>query len=169
MRYILILLFMSVTGMAFAQNIALIDGQKIISQIPQREDFEKKLEQEFKPVQQDLEAGQKKLQTKGRELEKQRLTLKAEEVEKREEELRTLQESLQRKARLAQQDFQARQEEINGQIELLIQDAIGVVAKKEGFEVVLFRGAVAWSGVDVKDITSLVVTYLSEQGAQKKQ
>lgn len=139
-----------------ADKIAVVNVSSIFQQMPQRETVAKQLENEFKGRASELQNMERDLQTKIQKLQRDSSTMKASERTKVEKDLTAQRQQFSTKAEAFEQDNRRRQMEERNKILSRIQDAIKVIASKEGYDVVIDANAVAYSAT-AKDITADVL------------
>jgi len=160
-RAMTIMVLLAAPLMAQAQNIAVVDMQAVFEQLPQREQVSKTLKSEFgdrvaavQKIQNDLRGLMEKQQRDGALMSS---TQKTDLVRKME----GLQSDLQLKGKALDEDMRRRQGEEQNKLLVKVQQAITKIAEKEGYEMVLQRGAVVYVKPSV-DISKQVVEALSK-------
>nr|WP_152964104.1 molecular chaperone Skp [Photorhabdus khanii] len=143
-------------GAQAADKIAVVNVGEIFQQLPAREVVAKQLENEFKSRASELQRMEADLQTKIQKLQRDGSTMKSSERANLEKDVMAKREEFGKKAQAFEQDNRRRQMEERNKILSRIQDAIKVVAGKEGYDVVVDANAVAYS-VSGKDITASVL------------
>ncbi|KLU15793.1 MULTISPECIES: molecular chaperone Skp [Xenorhabdus] len=139
-------------GAQAADKIALVNVAEVFQQLPAREAVAKQLENEFKGRATELQRMESELQTKIQKLQRDGSTMKASEREKLEKEVMAKRDDFAQKAQSFENDNRRRQMEERGKILNRIQDAVKVVAGKEGYDLVLDANTVVYS-TSGKDIT----------------
>ncbi|MBE8597467.1 molecular chaperone Skp [Xenorhabdus sp. BG5] len=143
-------------GAQAADKIALVNVAEVFQQLPAREAVAKQLENEFKGRATELQRMESELQTKIQKLQRDGSTMKASEREKLEKEVMAKRDDFAQKAQSFENDNRRRQMEERGKILNRIQDAVKVVAGKEGYDLVLDANTVVYS-TSGKDITAEVL------------
>nr|WP_244868949.1 molecular chaperone Skp [Photorhabdus noenieputensis] len=143
-------------GAQAADKIAVVNVGEIFQQLPAREAVAKQLENEFKNRASELQRMETDLQSKIQKLQRDGSTMKSSERTKLEKDVMAKREEFAKKAQAFEQDHRRREMEERNKILSRIQDAIKVVAGKEGYDVVIDANAVAYS-VSGKNITASVL------------
>nr|WP_238399108.1 molecular chaperone Skp [Photorhabdus bodei] len=143
-------------GAQAADKIAVVNVGEIFQQLPAREAVVKQLENEFKNRASELQRMETDLQSKIQKLQRDGSTMKSSERTNLEKEVMAKREEFGKKAQAFEQDHRRREMEERNKILSRIQDAIKVVAGKEGYDVVIDANAVAYS-VSGKNITASVL------------
>ncbi|PQQ39040.1 molecular chaperone Skp [Photorhabdus laumondii] len=143
-------------GAQAADKIAVVNVGEIFQQLPAREAVVKQLENEFKNRASELQRMETDLQSKIQKLQRDGSTMKSSERTNLEKEVMAKREEFAKKAQAFEQDHRRREMEERNKILSRIQDAIKVVAGKEGYDVVIDANAVAYS-VSGKNITASVL------------
>ncbi|MDC9604794.1 MULTISPECIES: molecular chaperone Skp [Xenorhabdus] len=143
-------------GAQAADKIALVNIAEVFQQLPAREAVAKQLENEFKGRATELQNMESELQTKIQKLQRDGSTMKASEREKLEKEVMAKRDDFAQKAQSFENDNRRRNMEERGKILNRIQDAVKVVAGKEGYDLVLDANTVVYS-TSGKDITAEVL------------
>ncbi|EYU14122.1 periplasmic chaperone for outer membrane proteins Skp [Photorhabdus aegyptia] len=143
-------------GAQAADKIAVVNVGEIFQQLPAREAVMKQLENEFKNRASELQRMETDLQSKIQKLQRDGSTMKSSERTKLEKDVMAKREEFAKKAQAFEQDHRRREMEERNKILSRIQDAIKVVAGKEGYDVVIDANAVAYS-VSGKNITASVL------------
>nr|WP_269749536.1 molecular chaperone Skp [Xenorhabdus lircayensis] len=139
-----------------ADKIALVNVAEVFQQLPAREAVAKQLDNEFKGRASELQRMESDLQTKLQKLQRDGSTMKASDREKLEKEAVTKRDEFTQKAQTFENDSRRRQVEERNKILGRIQDAVKVVAGKEGYDLVLDANTAVYSASS-KDITSEVL------------
>nr|WP_314267164.1 molecular chaperone Skp [uncultured Moellerella sp.] len=148
-------LALAMSAGAYADKIAVVNVGEIFQNMPARESVTKQLESEFKGRASELQGLEKDLQSRIEKLQRDGKTMKQSDREKLEKELIAKRDAFSEKAQKFDEDNRRRQGEERNKILSRIQDAIKVVAAKDGYDVVIDKNAVAYSK-DSVDITSKV-------------
>jgi outer membrane protein len=143
-------------GVQAADKIAVVNVSSIFQQLPARETVAKQLEGEFKGRASELQNMERDLQTKMQKLQRDGSTMKASDRTKMEKDVMAQREQFSQKAQAFEQDNRRRQMEERNKILSRIQDAVKVVASKEGYDVVVDVNATAYFAAG-KDITADVL------------
>nr|WP_230326837.1 MULTISPECIES: molecular chaperone Skp [unclassified Serratia (in: enterobacteria)] len=143
-------------GVQAADKIAVVNVSSIFQQLPARETVAKQLESEFKGRASELQNMERDLQTKMQKLQRDGSTMKASDRTKMEKDVMAQREQFSQKAQAFEQDNRRRQMEERNKILSRIQDAVKVIASKEGYDVVVDVNATAYFAAG-KDITADVL------------
>ncbi|MDC9592580.1 molecular chaperone Skp [Xenorhabdus sp. IM139775] len=143
-------------GAQAADKIALVNVAEVFQQLPARETVAKQLESEFKGRATELQRMESELQTKIQKLQRDGSTMKASEREKLEKEVMAKRDDFAQKAQNFENDNRRRSTEERNKILNRIQDAVKVVAGKEGYDLVLDANTAVYSASS-KDITAEVL------------
>ncbi|PHM36904.1 periplasmic chaperone [Xenorhabdus mauleonii] len=143
-------------GAQAADKIALVNVADVFQQLPAREAVAKQLDNEFKGRASELQRMESDLQTKIQKLQRDGATMKASEREKLEKDVVAKRDEFAKKAQTFENDNRRRQMEERNKILNRIQDAVKVVAGKEGYDLVLDANAAVYSASS-KDITAEVL------------
>ncbi|WP_394128724.1 OmpH family outer membrane protein [Shewanella maritima] len=160
-RAMVTLAILAAPMMAHAEKIAVVDMAEVFEQLPQREQISKSLQAEFG----DRVAEVQKMQEEMRGLAEkgQRDGALMSEAQKTElqRKLEGLQSDLQLKGKALDEDMRRRQGEEQNKLLSTVQNAINDIAAKQGFDIVLQRGAVVFVKPE-SDISHQVVEALSK-------
>ncbi|MBC8944078.1 MULTISPECIES: molecular chaperone Skp [Xenorhabdus] len=143
-------------GVQAAEKIAIVNVGEIFQQLPAHEAVAKQLENEFKGRASDLQRMESDLQSQLQKLQRDGSTMKASEREKLEKEVLTKRNEFAQKAQAFENDNRRRQMEERNKLLGRIQDAVKVVAGKEGYDLVLDASTAVYAASG-KDITSEVL------------
>lgn len=138
-----------------ADKVAVVNMSEVFQQLPQRAVAAKKLEDEFKGRAAELQSEAQQLQEKVQRL-KQGSNIKANDRSKLEKEIVTQRNALSTKEQAYDQDNRRRQGEERDKLVTRIQDAVKVIAKKKGYDLVIDSNLAAYFTQE-KDITADVV------------
>lgn len=143
-------------GVQAADKIAVVNMSSIFQQMPARETVAKQLESEFKSRASELQKMERDLQTKMQKLQRDGSTMKASDRTKMEKDVMAQREQFSQKAQAFEQDNRRRNMEERNKILSRIQDAVKVIAGKEGYDVVVDANATVYFAAG-KDITADVL------------
>ncbi|AYA42163.1 molecular chaperone Skp [Xenorhabdus nematophila] len=143
-------------GAQAADKIALVNVADIFQQLPAREAVAKQLDNEFKGRASELQRMESDLQAQIQKLQRDGSTMKASEREKLEKEVMAKRDEFTQKAQTFENDNRRRNMEERNKILGRIQDAVKVVAGKEGYDLVLDANTAVYSASG-KDITAEVL------------
>lgn len=152
----LVLVMAATVGVQAADKIAIVNILSIFQQLPERATVAKQLESEFTERAGELQNMEHSLQTKIHSLHRDASTMKASDRHKLEKEVITQREQFSQKAQAFEQDNHRRQIEERNKILRRIQDAVKLVANKEGYDIVIDANAVDYVSAS-KNITADVL------------
>lgn len=160
-RAMLLLLAIFGCSTAFAEEIKIgvVDVHTIIKQLPQTQKIDEQLQKEFKPRQQKIMELQKNLQTSIETLNKEKAVMKDAERDKLAQRIDADRSSLMRMQQSFQDDLTNAQRQSMEKLLNEVQDTIGKIAKKEGFDVVLQKESLPFFTARM-DITDRVLKNL---------
>lgn len=144
------------SGVQATDKIAVVNISSIFQQSPQRAIVAKQLENEFKERATELQSQEHNLQTEIQHLQRDGSTMKVSERSALEKLVIAQRETFSNKAQEFEQDNHRRQTEERNKILRHIQEAVKIVAKKEGYDVVIDANAIAYVS-NIKDITADVL------------
>ncbi|EGR0046060.1 molecular chaperone [Vibrio vulnificus] len=128
---------MLATAAEAAQKVAYINTAQVFQALPQREVVLQKMQEEFKDKAAELQAIQAEAKTKIEKLKRDGELLGQEEVEKLRIEIGQLDSKYKIKAQALEQASARREAEEKQKLFKVIQDAVKVVAEKEGYDMVI--------------------------------
>jgi len=155
----------ALTTNAFAQKIAYVNSQVILSQYKVAVDAQEQLDKLNRDWEKEAQELQQQFQQQGQQLESQRLLLSEERQKEKEAELQTLYQQIQQ----YQADkwgqggaFYREQEKIMKPIIEEINQIIGTVADEEGYDIVFdaVNSNIVWVKSEEHDLTELVLEEL---------
>lgn len=164
---VVVVLFLSVTGFAFAegktdiQKIAVVHVQRILQDSPKVADVNKKLQDEFQPRQEALSELQKKVQDEVADLNKNASIMDDSDKTQAQEKIAKERQDFLDKANALQQDFNKAQTEFMKQIFEDLNGVITKLAKQDGYSVILDSQAVAFADPSL-DITNDVLAAFND-------
>ena len=125
------------TADAQALKIGFTDHELIIANMPDYQEVQQQLEQEFQQSQQQLQQRYEEFQQKVQRYQKQQALLSEETRQQRETELQQLQQDLQQSAQQSEQQLAEREAEMLSPIYERVDTAIKAVAKEKNLDIVL--------------------------------
>lgn len=137
-------------------KIGVVDPQKIASKSKDMQQIRAKLEKEFNPRQQELLKLQKQLQEASEKLRRDNSILSKSDKTDLDNKIMRLKSQYERKARDYQQDFGMAQGQALQKMRAKVNEAIAKVAKKQGYDLVLYKEAAPYSNSSV-DLTKQVL------------
>ncbi len=143
-------------------NIAVIDVQKVLHDIPQRKAIETKLKSEFDSRVREMQRMETDGQTLAQKLKKNESFMSADERTQSQRKLAELQSDFNLKGQALQEDQRRRFNEEQQKIFKKIDDAVQSIAKSEGYDMVLNRQAVVFTNGKT-DISDRVIQAVSKQ------
>lgn len=153
-----------VSGSVFAAelNIAVIDVQKVLHDIPQRKAIETKLKSEFDSRVRELQRMETDGQTLAQKMKKNESFMSADERTQSQRKLAELQSDFNLKGQALQEDQRRRFGEEQQKVFKQIDDAVQSIAKSQGYDMVLNRQAVVYTNGKT-DISDQVIKVVSKQ------
>lgn len=152
-------LMMSASVMA--DTIAVVDVQKVISQLPQTQAMMQALNDEFAGPREELTKLQSDIKFSVEKFQRESMTMSQEEQEALKTKIEEMQKQFQEKAQPLDQQMKQRQEQERNKILALVKQGIDAVAAEDKIDVVLQAQAVAYVNAD-KDISDKVATRISK-------
>jgi outer membrane protein len=147
---------------AIAQSqikIGFVNAAKILDQSPQAEQARKRLEKEFAPRDKALVDAQRSLRSIEDKLVKDGAVMGEAERRRLDRQSRDQRRELKRAQEEFREDFNLRRNEELGKLQRLVYEAIVILAKEEGFDLIVNDGAVIFASTQV-DITDKVISRL---------
>lgn len=142
-----------VSASAFAENIAVVDIQKIAAAIPQTAAMQQSLQAEFAAQTEEIKKLESDIKFNVEKFQRESMTMSDEQKAELQTKVQQLQQAFQAKAQPLEQQMRRRQAEERNKIFALIQQAISTVATNEKIDVVLDAQAVRYvtKGEDITD------------------
>ena len=149
-----------VYGVAYAEDykIGYVNALRVLEQSPQAEAMRAQIEKEFAPRDKSLVADQKKLKEMEDRLSKDAAIMSESERSRLERDIINLRRDLKRTQDEFREDFTFRRNEEIAKIQKDIVEAINVVARDHGYDLILSEGVI-YAGQKV-DVTDLVIANL---------
>lgn len=163
LKYLFLLVFVSVSGFVFAQKapkFGHINTSDLIQSMPDRDSAQKKLEVFAKDLDANMESMQVELNRKYEAYLKERDNLAALVRQTREGELQDFQQRIQAYQESAQQEIQRKQSELMQPIIAKAKKAIEDYGKENGFTMIFETSALQYMATDVPDVTPMVKSKL---------
>ena len=152
-------LTMLVPAFTYAEiKIGYVQVEKVLKQAPQTAASNKKLEKEFKGRSEKLKKEIKGVQTKEKSYKKNSVTMSKVERESAVKKIQNAQLDIQRMERALREDIDLRRREEISKLQVRINKAVEVVAKKESYDLILYQ-SVAYANKNV-DITDIIIKAL---------
>jgi outer membrane protein len=143
-RSVIVLLAAALTGFASLANaqakIGVVNTDALLTNSPQFAEAQRTIDAEFLPRTNDIQALQKSLVEKEEKLRKDGATMTELQRTAAERELTEGSRTLRSKTEAAEEDFNARKEEVMGKLQRLLRDEIGAFAKANGYDLILVSG-----------------------------
>ncbi|ADO49800.1 molecular chaperone Skp [[Enterobacter] lignolyticus] len=146
-----------VTSAQAADKIAIVNMGSLFQQVAQKTGVSQTLENEFKGRAAELQRQESDLQAKMQRLQRDGSTMKAADRSKLEKDIMSQRQAFSQKAQQFEQDRARRSNEERGKLVTRIQAAVKTVASSQNIDLVVDANTVAYSGNDVKDITTDVL------------
>lgn len=142
-----------VSTSAFAENIAVVDIQKIAGMIPQTAAMQQTLQAEFAGQTEEIKKLESDIKFNVEKFQRESMTMSDEQKTELQTKVQELQQAFQAKAQPLEQQMRRRQAEERNKIFALIQQAITTVATDEKIDVVLDAQAVRFvaKGEDISE------------------
>ena len=142
-----------VSTSAFAENIAVVDIQKIAGMIPQPAAMQQTLQAEFAGQTEEIKKLESDIKFNVEKFQRESMTMSDEQKTELQTKVQELQQAFQAKAQPLEQQMRRRQAEERNKIFALIQQAITTVATDEKIDVVLDAQAVRFvaKGEDISE------------------
>jgi outer membrane protein len=143
-RNVIILLAAALTGfasLASAQaKIGVVNTDALLTNSPQFAEAQRTIDAEFLPRTNEIQALQKSLVEKEEKLRKDGATMTELQRTQAERELTEGSRTLRSKTEAAEEDFNARKEEVMAKLQRLLRDEIGAFAKANSYDLILVSG-----------------------------
>lgn len=146
---------------AAAENIAVVDVQAIVSQLPQMAAIQKKLTEEFAAPAEAIKKLESDIKFNVEKFQRESATMSAEQQTELRGTIEKLQKEYQAKAQPLQENMRRRQAEERNGLLAVIQNAINAIAAEEKIDLVLDGKAVAFVTPE-HDISAKVVEKVSK-------
>lgn len=146
---------------AWAESIAVVDVQKVVSQLPQMAAMQQQLQQEFAGAAEEVEKLKSDIQFNMEKFQRESMTMSQEQQDKLRGEIEEMQKQFQAKAQPLQENIRRRQAEERNKIMAIVKQAVDQVAAEEKIDVVLQAQSVAFVTPE-KDISAQVVEKASK-------
>ncbi len=141
-------------------RIGVVNPIKVLEAAPQAEEARKRLEREFAPRDKNLVAAQKKAKLLEDRLAKDAAVMSDTERRKIERDIIGVKRDLKRDQDEFREDLNFRRNEEFGKIQRQVVEAIQILAKEEGFDVIVGEGVIYAN--ERVDVTSKVVARLKK-------
>lgn len=151
---------------ASAQKFARINMQEVVAQMPEFKEMQTNLEAFGKDLQEQLEQIQVEFNNKAADLQKNQATMAASVRQMKQQELEQLQGRYAEFQRIAQEDFQKKQEELFLPIRKKAIDAVNKIAKAGGYISVFDTSANSLAYIDEAAVADLGPAVIAEIGAK---
>ncbi len=162
---LLVFCFLSFAGAnnVFAEDLKIgaVNTIRVLEQSPQAVSADALIKKEFSARDRDLVAQQKKVKSMEDRFAKDKAIMAESEVKKLERDIVSSRRNLKRDQDEFREDVNFRFNEERAKIQKEVFDAIQVVAKENGYDLVLFDG-VAYASPKV-DFTAIVIAYLKDK------
>lgn len=155
-----LILLSAFTIQAAELKIGVVSIAKILSQSPQAEQANKRLQKEFEPRQKALQDTENSLRSMQQRLDKDGAVMNDSQRRNLERDIRVQGRDFQRAATEFRDDFNIRRNEELGKFQQQVLQAVNALAKEEGFDLILNEGAIIYTSQAI-DITDKVLRRLS--------
>ncbi len=149
------------TSVMAEQKVAVVDVQGVFQAMPQAAEIQNAIQAEFKDQLEEVNQLQRDGQFYAERLQRDAATMSDAEKKELEQKILAVRESLAEKGQPLQQNIQRRSNEERNKLLGLIKQAIDAVAAKEGYDVVLNAGAVAFAKEE-HDLSEQVLDQVSK-------
>ncbi|WP_338516592.1 OmpH family outer membrane protein [Alteromonas gracilis] len=149
------------TSVMAEQKVAVVDVQGVFQAMPQAAEIQNAIQAEFKDQLEEVNQLQRDGQFYAERLQRDAATMSDAEKKELEQKILAVRESLAEKGQPLQQNIQRRSNEERNKLLGLIKQAIDAVAAKEGYDVVLNSGAVAFAKEE-HDLSEQVLEQVSK-------
>ncbi|MEO8314049.1 MAG: OmpH family outer membrane protein [Pseudomonadota bacterium] len=143
-RNVIILLAAALTGFASLANaqgkIGVVNTDKLLQESPQYRDAQATIDAEFRPRQAEINGLQQVQAAREEKLRKDGATMTELQARAAEKELQNGATELARKSSAAQEDFDARKEEVMSTLQRILKDEISAFSKANGYDLILVSG-----------------------------
>jgi outer membrane protein len=144
-----------------AETIAVVDIQRVVSQLPQMAQIQQQLTQEFAAPSEEIKKLESDIKFNLEKYQRESATMSPEQQEELRATIEQMQKDFQAKAQPLEQQFRRRQAEERNKILALVKQAVDVIAADDKLDVVLNAQSVVFVKPE-KDITDQVVTKVSK-------
>jgi outer membrane protein len=142
-------------------NVALL-----LEQAPQAKSASAKLEKEFAPQQTELKGLAAKLDKQQNDYQKNKAVMSETQKATKEREIGMLTREIQRRRNDVQELLNLRRNEVLAGMQMLVNEAIKAIGKKQGFDLILYEG-IAYTN-DRIDVTKDVLEQLKSQSDKQR-
>jgi len=149
------------TSVMAEQKLAVVDVQGVFQAMPQAAEIQNAIQMEFKDQLEEVNQLQRDGQFFAERLQRDAATMSEAEKKDLEQKILNVREQLTTKGQPLQQNIQRRSNEERNKLLGLIKQAIDSVAAKEGYDVVLNAGAVAFAKEE-HDLSEQVLQQVSK-------
>ena len=149
------------TSVMAEQKLAVVDVQGVFQAMPQAAEIQNAIQMEFKDQLEEVNQLQRDGQFFAERLQRDAATMSESEKKDLEQKILNVREQLTTKGQPLQQNIQRRSNEERNKLLGLIKQAIDSVAAKEGYDVVLNAGAVAFAKEE-HDLSEQVLQQVSK-------
>ncbi len=147
----LLAIIVAIPLQAQAQNIAIVEGNRIMQESPQGKAVKQQLESEFAERDRELKARIEGFQGKESELQKNAVLLSADELQEQSDDLGKLKRELQRDLQSLNEDIASAEKKGIAKVEKLIYDVIVEIAKAKNIDLVLQQAVYASDAINLTD------------------
>lgn len=164
LRSIVLLVCLGVTNLAVAKEdvakVGYFDLVRVMNNIPQAKQAEKRLGAEFEQRKKKLEQFDGEVKLEQSQFERDKQVMSDVEREKKRREIRNRSRELKLSIQEYQEDLSLRQNQETASLQKLVRQAVLEVAKEDGYDLIIDQGAVLFAS-DKVDITKKVMQRLS--------
>jgi outer membrane protein len=146
---------------AMAQTIAVVDVQRVVSQLPQMATMQQQLTQEFAGPTEEIKKLESDIKFNMEKFQREAMTMSEEQQLELRTKIENMQKDFQAKAQPLQEQIRRRQNEERNKILALVKNAVDAVAAEENIDIVLQAQSVAFVKPE-KDISDKVAEKVSK-------
>lgn len=143
-------------------KVGVVDLKKVLAEAPQVSTMRTKLQNQFDPQNKELIALQKEMQANMDKYNKDSSVMKDQEKKVLQDKIMSQQSQLRDKQAEFQKSLLAAEDQSMQSISKLIQDVVDSLAKEQGYDLILAKGAVAYSNPSF-DITDKIIKAIKDK------
>ncbi|SFC20927.1 OmpH family outer membrane protein [Pseudoalteromonas denitrificans] len=156
-------MMLSTSSTVLAHNVAVIDMQKIFSQLPQMSTIEQTLQTEFSERRQEIEKLQGDIRFEAEKFKRESATMSKAQKTALTEKLQKMQQDFAAKARPLEQEIKTRQNQELSKVQALVLKAVESEAKASKIDEVKRKEALVYfDAKKIKDISAKIVERVSK-------
>lgn len=162
-------LLMAISSIALADEpvkVGVVNVALLLEQAPQAKSASAKLEKEFAPQQTELKGLASKLDKQQNDYQKNKAVMSEAQKATKEREIGMLTREIQRRRNDVQELLNLRRNEELAGMQMLVNEAIKTIGKKQGYDLILYEG-IAYTN-DRIDVTKDVLEQLKSQSDKQR-